>query len=199
MTKLKLDQIKKISWFIEKWGSIEWVSKLWNSFWVKDRILTITSSWDNIEIDLNHISVERLDELNSILSDLCRKIWSETGKENRILWEMDTALSQIPQWLQKIVITIWNLWVSFKLLLHEWKITLNAMKGAKKNIKKNIETIKLLQIFLITIRKTLRQEKKKSPGIKENLEEVSATCKRLIERLEKYRKLEQESLEIIKK
>lgn len=73
------------------------------------------------------------------------------------------------------------------------------MKGAKKNIKKNIETIKLLQIFLITIRKTLRQEKKKSPGIKENLEEVSATCKRLIERLEKYRKLEQESLEIIKK
>lgn len=52
--------------------------------------------------------------------------------------------------------------------------------------------LKILQVIIISIRKMLKNEKGNYPDMTTNFEEVMATSKRLMDRLEKLKKTELE-------
>lgn len=200
MNDLKLSHIKKLSWLIlRKDFALEniqlWSQKYWIE--VKDRVLQLTTTWEDVDVDFRNLTPERLDKLNSFLSEMCRTSWRQSVWNNQELLEIDKVFTHIPHWLQGISVIMWWLITSFRILLNERKLVLNPNNNVKKSLKINIEMLKILQVIIISIRKMLKNEKGNYPDMTTNFEEVMATSKRLMDRLEKLKKTELEWLKLL--
>lgn len=194
--KLALNKnVRKIVRWIEAWKSIKNVSLLWSTHGIHmhDRILDIVILWQEKSIDLVNPSLSVLNELNALLNELSKDL-SHTSTNNNIKRsKVEDALSEMG-FLKPLVSFLWKIIGTYRIFREEWKIILSIGNKIKQESQENQTMAILLQSFLLSMIRTFKKEQEHYSGEQKDItDEIIATCRRLILRLQSFKKTEAQS------